>query len=172
MAWLRWMCAGVVGALLGAGAVHALPPLGAPLPPFSARALDTLEEVRSEELIPDGSVTLLSFFTTWCTPCEKEIPDLLELTRRFGERGFRVVLVSLDQSEAEDIRRFLEQVGAGVLPAVWDEEGELMARYQVFSLPANLLIDRRGLVSMAWQGYLPEKLQELESRLAATEAPR
>jgi len=170
-------CAGrmlvwVALALVAAGRAHALPAVGEPFPPFSARTLATLQVVESGELVPPDTLTLLSFFTTWCKPCEKEIPELLELMHRFGERGFRVVLVSLDQSEPEEIRAFLAKVGSGDLPAVWDEEGELMALYQVFSLPANILVDREGRVAMAWQGYLPERLQELESRLEKPQAPR
>lgn len=166
------LLAGLALALVTAGRAHALPAVGEPFPPFRARTLATLQEVESRELVPPGTLTLLSFFTTWCTPCEKEIPELLELVHRFGERGFRVVLISLDQTEAEDIRGFLAKVGSGDLPAVWDEEGELMALYQVFSLPANILVDREGRVAMAWQGYLPERLQELEGRLQQPEASR
>ncbi|HSH69034.1 MAG TPA: TlpA disulfide reductase family protein [Deferrisomatales bacterium] len=165
MRWTHrmWLCA-LLG-LVAAGGAQALPPVGEPFPPFSARALGTLQPVRSRELVPEGDVTLLSFFTTWCKPCEREIPELLELTRRFGDRGFRVVLVSLDQAEAGEIREFLARTGSGALPAVWDEEGDLMALYGVFSLPTTILVDRGGLVAMAWQGYRPERLREVQHRL-------
>jgi peroxiredoxin len=151
--------------LVAAGGAYGLPQVGEPAPSFNALKLADLQPVRSQELLPAGTITLLSFFTTWCKPCEKEIPELLELTQRFGDRGFRVVLVSLDQSEAGEIREFLTRAGSGSLPAVWDEEGDLMALFGVFSLPANILIEQGGVVTMAWQGYLPEKLRELEARL-------
>ncbi len=172
MRWTHRIWLWVVLGLVAAGGAQALPPVGDPFPPFSARALGTLQSARSQELVPEGAVTLISFFTTWCKPCEKEIPELLDLTQRFGDRGFRVVLVSLDQAEAEEIREFLTKVGSGALPAVWDEEGDLMALYEVFSLPANILVDRGGRVAMAWQGYLPERLKELENRLGELEARR
>lgn len=151
--------------LISTVAAHGLPPIGSPAPSFSALKLADLQPVGSSELFAADTLTLLSFFTTWCKPCEKEIPELLELVQRFGERGFHVVLVSLDQSEAEEIRGFLTRVKAGSLPAVWDEAGELMALFEVFSLPANILIEPGGAVTMAWQGYLPDKLRELEARL-------
>ncbi|MDF1552913.1 MAG: hypothetical protein P1P84_07615 [Deferrisomatales bacterium] len=55
--------------------------------------------------------------------------------------------------------------GAQALPAVWDEEGDRMALYGVFRLPANIRVDHGGSVAMAWQGYLPERLQEVQNRL-------
>ncbi len=149
-----------------------LPSAGEPLTPFSARRLGDLQPVASQQLLEGSAATLLSFFTTWCKPCEKEIPELLNLVKRFEAKGFRVVLVSLDQSEVEEIREFVAKVGAGGLPVVWDEDGELMYLYEVFSLPTNILVDRQGQVAMAWQGYLPEKLKELEGRLEKLEAPR
>lgn len=151
--------------LLSTVAAYGLPPVGSPTPSFSALRLSDLEAVRSTELFRADATTLLSFFTTWCKPCEKEIPELLELPQRFGILGFRVVLVSLDQSEAEQIRGFLSSVGSGSLPAIWDEAGDLMALFEVFSLPANILIENGETVTMSWQGYPPEELRELESRL-------
>ncbi len=158
--------------LFAAQAAQGLPSAGEPLAPFSTRRLGDLQPVTSGQLLEGSAATLVSFFTTWCKPCEKEIPELLNLAKRFEAKGFRVVLVSLDQSEVEEIREFVAKVGAGGLPVVWDEEGELMYLYEVFSLPTNILVDRKGEVAMAWQGYLPEKLKELEGRLDKLESPR
>jgi len=158
--------------LLAAHPAHGLPSAGEPLDSFSARRLGDLQPVTSEQLLEGSTATLVSFFTTWCKPCEKEIPELLNLVKRFEAKGFRVVLVSLDQSEVEEIREFVAKVGAGGLPVVWDEEGELMYLYEVFSLPTNILVDRKGQVTMAWQGYLPDKLKELEERLETLDTPR
>ena len=46
-----------------------------------------------------------------------------------------------------------------------------MYLYEVFSLPTNMLVDRKGEVAMAWQGYLPEKLKELEGLLEKLQTP-
>ena len=166
------VCTCFVICLFAAQPAQSLPSAGEPFAPFSARRLGDLQPVTSGQLLEGSAATLVSFFTTWCKPCEKEIPELLNLAKRFEAKGFRVVLVSLDQSEVEEIREFVAKVGVDGLPVVWDEEGELMYLYEVFSLPTNILVDHKGEVAMAWQGYLPEKLKELEDRIDKLESPR
>jgi thiol-disulfide isomerase/thioredoxin len=43
-----------------------------------------------------GKVLLVNFWASWCSPCLKEIPELVELADRYRERGFELVPVSLD----------------------------------------------------------------------------
>ncbi len=61
----------------------------------------------------DGStlrdhIVLVDFWATWCAPCLAELPALKTLLARFGDRGLKVVGVSLD----EDRRRLAEFVDA------------------------------------------------------------
>ena len=44
-----------------------------------------------------GKVVLLDFWATWCTGCKKEIPWFSEFQTTYGEKGFAVVGVSLDE---------------------------------------------------------------------------
>jgi thiol-disulfide isomerase/thioredoxin len=109
----------------------------------------------------------LSFFATWCKPCKAEIPELRSFADRYSERGFQVVLVSLDQVGVGEVKSFLEEVGAGGLQVLWDEEGDVMALYEIMNLPSNVLVSPTGTVRMAWQGHLPEKIKALEAHLQA-----
>jgi thiol-disulfide isomerase/thioredoxin len=43
-----------------------------------------------------GKVLLVNFWASWCSPCLKEIPELVELADRYRDRGFELVPVSLD----------------------------------------------------------------------------
>ena len=152
-----WFC---VLLLACAASAWALPGLGEPAPGFTLRGLsEPPRRFTAPELFADKT-TLLSFFATWCKPCAQEIPVLGDLARDYGGRGFQVVLISLDQVEAEEIRTFLQEVGAGGLPTLWDEDGEAMDRYGVFVLPTNVLVGPSGKVLLAWQGYDEKKLQD------------
>lgn len=46
-----------------------------------------------------GKVVLVDFWATWCGPCRKQFPHSVELHRKFQDRGFTVVSVSIDQMD-------------------------------------------------------------------------
>lgn len=43
-----------------------------------------------------GKVVVLNLWATWCTPCLKEIPDLMQLEQELAARGVKLVAVSMD----------------------------------------------------------------------------
>ncbi len=45
-----------------------------------------------------GKVVLLDFWATWCYPCREEIPHLVDLQQKYGDRGLQIIGVSLDDS--------------------------------------------------------------------------
>ncbi len=91
-----------------------------------------------------GRVVLLNLWATWCTPCRKEMPDLVELQKALGGPDFEVVALSVDKKGAEASAAFLNEVGAQSLAIYTDTELASMAAVQAIGLPASILIDRNG----------------------------
>ena len=56
----------------------------------------------------DGKLLLLNFWATWCTPCLKEIPLLVEAQREYGPRGLQIVGLAMDQ--ADMVLRFQQRL--------------------------------------------------------------
>jgi peroxiredoxin len=53
---------------------------------------------------------LVNVWATWCVPCVKEFPDLVSLTRRFGNRDFEMVTISMDDPKLQpQVKKFLER---------------------------------------------------------------
>ncbi|MBI5442336.1 MAG: TlpA family protein disulfide reductase [Deltaproteobacteria bacterium] len=157
------LLAGVSFLALGGGAGAECAP-GKNAPPFALRELrDQAKVVSSADLYP-GKTTLLSFFATWCRPCKEEIPNLRSLAERFQDRGFQVVLVSLDRDK-KDVVGFLHSAGSGTLPVLWDVERKVKDLYRVTQLPTNIRVDPDRCIGADWFGFLPAKLQELENHL-------
>ena len=46
-----------------------------------------------------GKVIFLNFWATWCPPCRKEIPDIIELSKEFSEDELVVLGVSMDRDD-------------------------------------------------------------------------
>jgi thiol-disulfide isomerase/thioredoxin len=123
-----------------------------PLVPFS-------EKVHREVLAAGrGQVVLFNFWATWCAPCREEMPLLVDLERRYRDKGFRLVTVSADDPEdRESALRFLEQhrvAGPAYLKSVSDDDAFISAIDSAWSgaLPALFLYDRRGKLAVKFIG--------------------
>jgi thiol-disulfide isomerase/thioredoxin len=46
-----------------------------------------------------GKVMFLNFWATWCPPCRKEIPDIIELSKEFSEDELLVIGISMDRDD-------------------------------------------------------------------------
>jgi len=100
-----------------------------------------------------GEVVLLNLWATWCVPCRAETPYLQELFEEYGDRGFRIVGISLDTGDAADqVEMFVEEYGV-TYTILHDPQMRGMELYQVPGLPATFLIDREG--TLAWIRYGP-----------------
>src|SRR5207237_5583919 len=62
-------------------------------PPFAVTTTDG-QRVSLDDL--KGKVVLLDFWATWCAPCQKALPHMRELAKKFHDQPFVVLSVSLD----------------------------------------------------------------------------
>ena len=139
-----------VCAMLALNPAGAQPPVEAPGPadidPLTATQFDEVLEAHR------GVVTLVNLWATWCAPCLREIPELLELEAHFADRGFRLIAVSLDDVDAADkIREFRDRW----FPELRTYHNQTQDWYQLIEsldpewigiLPTSFLIDRDGAV--------------------------
>lgn len=113
--------------------------------------------------------TFLSFFATYCEPCKKELPYLVELQKTYATEGFQVVVVTIDKDAAEvaKAKAMIAELGAN-FPVLNDRFGIVARRYGVESLPMSFLIDQAGMVKMTNEGFGEDGALKLltQSRMA------
>lgn len=140
--------------------------VGLPAPAFSLKALNAeatgtpwfrLDQFAGEEPDDPGSkVVLLSFFASWCGPCKRELPFLVQLDGMYREQGLRVVSVSIDTEEPaiEAARRMAAEAKARH-PVLSDRFNVLARRYlgDQSPLPSVFLVGRDGNVLLIEKGY-------------------
>ncbi len=119
---------------------------GAKLPDFSS--LDTLRKpLTLSSVVAKGKVTLVDFWASWCVPCRKENPNVVKAFRAFHDKGFNILSVSLDKSEAA----WKKAITIDGMPwyhvsglQYWDEP---VARlYGINGVPDSFLLDAEGRV--------------------------
>lgn len=92
-----------------------------------------------------GEYVLINFFATWCVPCIREHPELVNFEQRHAAAGdARVVSVVYD-SKAQSVRDFFAENG-GDWPVVLDPDGRTALQYGVAGVPESYLIAPDGTV--------------------------
>lgn len=110
----------------------------------------------------EGTVYLVDFWATWCGPCKRMVPNLVELERKYGDRGFKVVGISLDQTGPSAVRSFNERHGVSY-PTLMATQGIISAFGKIRAIPTSFLIDREGRIVSRHVGYV--SLSALENEI-------
>ncbi|HTM50529.1 MAG TPA: TlpA disulfide reductase family protein [Bryobacteraceae bacterium] len=98
-----------------------------------------------------GKVVLLDFWATWCGPCKIEIPWFIEFERKYKDKGFAVIGVSMDEEGWTAVKPFVSELAINyrILQGN-DATADLYGG--VNALPTTFLIDRNGKVVWKHEG--------------------
>jgi cytochrome c biogenesis protein CcmG/thiol:disulfide interchange protein DsbE len=97
-----------------------------------------------------GTVVVLNYWASWCTPCRQESPLLERWQPRLAKRGGTVLGVdSLDVTA--DARAFVRELGL-TYPMLRDRDGETQRRFGVSGYPETLIVDRAGRIAALQRG--------------------
>ncbi len=94
--------------------------------------------------LPKGKVVLLNFWATWCPPCRKEIPSMVDLDEKLKDKGLAVIGASVDK-DGDQLTGFVREYGVP-FEVLRDADSTVSRRYGVFRYPETFLIDRKGVV--------------------------
>jgi len=94
-----------------------------------------------------GRVVLIQYWATWCEPCKTDMTTLKALVGLYGQQGFSVIGINLDQ-DREDAVSFLkkEQLPWANIYEPGGLESRLSTELGVLTLPTMLLLDQQGKV--------------------------
>ena len=92
-----------------------------------------------------GKVIFLNFWATWCPPCKKEMPDIENIYKEYGENKKDVVILGVNSEKENEAKKFLKDKGY-TFPTVIDENSEVMRKYFIQAFPTSFVIDKEGNV--------------------------
>ena len=93
-----------------------------------------------------GEIMVITFFASWCAPCQDEQPALVAAANQFADDDVQFIGV-LYQDQLDDANRFLDEYGRSAA-AVYlaDPQSRAAIEFGLFGIPETFFVDRDGII--------------------------
>ena len=93
-----------------------------------------------------GRAVWVNFWTTWCPPCQSEVPILRDLAERYRDRGLVLVGISVQETSPADVKAYADRYELGYTIG-FDGSGKIFHAYKGYALPTQVFIDPNGVIA-------------------------
>ncbi len=129
------------------------PQIGYLAPDFSLQTPDgqsiSLSDLR-------GRPVVISYWTSWCGPCENEMRILQGVYEQHQASGFTVLAVNaIEQDSLSDVTEMVARLGV-TYPVVLDQGDQFAGSYQALFFPTSYFVDANGVIQDIALGDSPE----------------
>ena len=125
--------------------------------------------VRTDTLSNGGKPIVISFFATWCKPCNRELKAIQEVYEDWQqETGVRIIAISIDEGQnIQKVKPLVDGYG-WEYQILLDPNSDFRRAMGVNLIPQSFIIDGNGKVAYSHSGYtegaeaeLYEKVKEI-----------
>ena len=137
----------------------------AQLPSVQLKTLDG-RAVSADTIGNDGRPFVVSFFATWCKPCNRELRAIHEDYLDWQEEtGMKLVAVSIDEGQnAGKVKPLVDSEG-WEYEVLLDTNSELKRTLGIESIPHVLIIDGDGNIVESRSGYTEGSEQHIIDKI-------
>ncbi len=105
-----------------------------------------------------GKIVLVNFWATWCPPCRAEIPELIELRKKFSDDELVMIGVSVD-SDSDAVDEFILK-GAKFNYPIYFAAEDVGSYFRIQSIPRTMMYDTQGKRVFDKEGSYPGAMFE------------
>ncbi len=136
----------VFAVLLSLGAFAQLPSVS--LKTMNGKTVDTAK------LNNDGKPFIISFFATWCKPCQRELNAIQQVYDEWqDETGVKLYAVSIDQGQNISKVKPLVDSNGWDYEVLLDPNSDFKRAMNVNMIPAVFIVDGKGKIVDSRTGY-------------------
>lgn len=125
--------------------------------------------VQTDLLSNNGKPFIISFFATWCKPCNRELSAISEVYADWqDETGVKLIAVSIDQAQNINKVKPLVDSNGWEYDVLLDPNSDFKRALGIQMIPYVLIVDGKGNIVYKHNGYtegaeneLIEKVREL-----------
>ncbi|MBQ7686577.1 MAG: AhpC/TSA family protein [Bacteroidaceae bacterium] len=103
---------------------------------------------RLSDYVGKGKYVLVDFWASWCGPCKKEIPNIIEVWNRYKDRNFVAIGIATND-KPEDTKASIKQLNIPY-PQIMNNQGEASDVYGITSIPHIILFGPDGTILRRW----------------------
>ena len=113
--------------------------------------------------VHQGNVLLIDFWASWCGPCRRANPEVVEIYNTYHDQGFEIVGISFDDDQ-QSLERFVKDRNMEWVQYFdgkrW--ENEYGRKFGIHAIPAMWLLGKDGrVVDFNARANLPDKIEKL-----------
>ena len=118
--------------------------VGKPAPPVSLELISGKKISLAEQ---QGKIVFLAFWATWCEPCRRDIPRLIEAQAEFKN----LVVIGISAEPRADVAAYLRQENFD-FPTALDPGEQVSKAYGIDLIPRLFVIDQKGIITKMIRG--------------------
>lgn len=132
-----------------------------------AKLVDASGKAVSTRSLADGKTPFaVTFWASWCKPCQKELAALTEIAPDWeGDFPLRIYAICVDDSRSLSRAKALAASSDWPVTVLYDTNQELMRTLNISSIPHVFVYDKNGKQVFSHTGYLPGDEEALLQKL-------
>ncbi len=135
--------------------------------------LKTLEgkPINAKQLAQKDKITIISFWATWCAPCQKELTAIVPKYEGW-QKNYNTEMVAVTIDNAQGLPKVKPMVAQKrwKYTIVSDVNSQLLAQLGGQNVPYTVVVDQKGHIVYTHNGYKDGDEVELEKKLAELSA--
>ena len=96
---------------------------------------------------------LISFWATWCKPCQEELDEYQKLNNMYKLKGFQMLGISIDNEKTvAKVKPYIKSRNYSFTVLI-DNNSEAACEFNVQDAPNTFLVDKKGKIVFSLHGY-------------------